>query len=267
MVPRRAVLIAWALLAGCAVMRPPPDPMPTIVVPGLQMEPRALVVVLPGFIYDADDLRDFGVAEAIHKGWPEVDVVLVGATIQYYWLGLLASRLHEQVIAPARRQGYRDVWLAGGSLGGTGVLLYEWAHPGELAGLVLFSPSLGSDRVLDEIRDAGGVAEWEPGPLPAEMDRGNYSRHIWRMMKRWNPADMQRVWLACGTEDHLFEDVEVLAPKVPPAQYFAGPGGHDWDFWLAMLPEVFGKIRTEQPLPARRAAAIRRALAAPAAPP
>lgn len=238
-------LLACALLSGCSQFGAPRDPIPTIKVAGTQTQPRALVAVLPGFIYDADDLYDHGVADAIHRGWPEVDVVLVGATYPYYRTGVLAKRLHEQVFEPARRQGYRELWLAGGSMGGMGVLLYEWAHPGELSGLVLFSPFLGSDALLEEIRAAGGTANWDAGPLPAEMDGDNYQRQVWKMIKGWarRPEWTRRVWLACGTEDYFASrDVPVLAAELPPEQSLMRPGGHDWDFWLSAMPEVFGRI-------------------------
>lgn len=246
--PPVSVALVCALLAaaGCALMRSPAKPFETIIFRGTQAEPRALVVVLPGFIYDAQDLKDFGVAEAIHRGWPDADVVLTSATMQYYWSGVLAQRVHEIVIEPARTQGYTEIWLTGGSLGGAGVMLYEWAHPGELTGIALFSPALGRDRVIDPIREAGGVARWDPGPVPSQMDRGNWDLLLWKMIKDWTPARAQRVWVACGLDDPLFEDVKLLEPVVPPTQYFAEPGGHDWEFWLPMLTDVFGRIGRER---------------------
>jgi pimeloyl-ACP methyl ester carboxylesterase len=236
------LLACAATLAGCSVIGPPADVLPTVKVAG--NEPGgALVVVLPGFIYDADDLRDEGVAEAIHRGWPGADVLLVGATYPYYRTGVLVPRLHQQVIAPARAQGYREIWLAGGSMGGLGVLLYEWAHPGELDGLVLMSPFLGDDDLVDEIRTAG-LAAWQPGALAPQMDGDNFDRHVWTMIKGWRdrPELARRAWLACGTEDPLFADVQVLAPVIPPDQYLARPGGHNWKFWLPAAEDTFRSI-------------------------
>src|SRR5207249_3519902 len=127
---------------------------------------------------------------------PAPDVVLVGATFNYYRTGLLVPRLHEQVIQPARAQGYKEIWLIGGSMGGMGVLLYEYQHPGELTGLILMSPYLGSDSLLDEIRKTG-LAAWDPGPLPPEMNQDAYQRQVWKMIKSWrgHPEVARRVWL------------------------------------------------------------------------
>jgi hypothetical protein len=240
--PALALLATLAGVCGCAIIGPPADPIATVKVPGNDPKTRALVVVLPGFIYDADDLRDVGVADAVHRGWPGADVLLVSATYSYYRTGVLVSRLHDQVIQPARDQGYTEIWLSGGSMGGMGVLLYEVAHPGELAGLVLMSPYLGSDRMLKSIREAG-LANWDPGTLE-QMDGANYQQHVWNMIKGWRmqTGRVRRVWLACGTEDRLFPDVQLLAPEIPPDQYFATPGAHNWDFWLPAVENTFRAI-------------------------
>ena len=242
------VTFALALCAAsaCSVVGTPKDPVPTVKVPGTEPG-TALVVVLPGFIYDADDLRDEGVADAIHRGWPAADVMLVGATYPYYRTGTLVPQLHENVITPARAQGYREIWLAGGSMGGMGVLLYEWAHPGELTGLVLMSPFLGSDDLLDDIREVG-LGNWNPGPLAPRVDGDNYQRHVWNMIKDWRarPELARRAWLVCGTEDSLFPDVQVLAPEIPASQYVAAPGGHNWEFWLPQAEATFRRIAAQR---------------------
>lgn len=247
MTPLRLALLTGAtLLAGCLLLGPPTDPLETLQIPG--REPgRVLVVVLPGFADDAQGLREHGVADAIHRGWPEPDLLLTSATFAYYRSGQLVSRLERDVMAPARAQGYREIWLAGGSMGGMGVLLYEWAHPGEVAGLVLMSPFLGNDALLDEIR-ATGLAQWQPGPLAPQMDGDNYDRHVWQMLQGWRarPALARRAWLACGTDDRLYPDVQLLAPLVPGDQYFASPGGHSWEYWVPAIENVFRRIAAKR---------------------
>lgn len=245
---RLGLLIAATLLAGCSVLGPPPRTMTSVNVAGTQTSPQTLIVVLPGFLTDAEDMQERGVADAIHRAWPEPDVLLVDATYTYYRNGLLAERLHEQVIAPMRARGYRDIWLAGGSMGGMGTLIYEWNHPGAMKGLVLVSPFLGDSGALDEIRAAGGLAQWDAGPVSAPMNGDNFDRLVWAMMQGWigKPEQWNRVWLLCGTDDSLYPDVQVMAPLVPPDHYMARPGGHTWDFWIPALEEMFRRIALTQ---------------------
>jgi len=115
-------------------------------------------------------------------------VLLTSATFAYYRDGKLVPRLHEEIVEPALRGGYRRIWLAGASLGGMGALLYEREYPGELTGLVLFAPFLGGKELLDEIRAAGGPRKWDPGPLPAETNATIISVRCGRWRKAGRPG-------------------------------------------------------------------------------
>lgn len=235
-------------LAGCAAIGNSGVPIGTlpVVAPQPSAE-RTLVIVLPGFGADAKDMKDRGVAEAIQLSWPEADVLLTSATWAYYRDGRVVSRLHDEIVAPAQRKGYHRIWLAGASMGGMGALLYEREHPGEVTGIVLFAPFLGSDELLDEIRAAGGARMWDPGPLPAETNGDNFQRQVWKMVKGWAnlPALARRVWLATGKNDPMIDGVRLLARELPEAHSLELPGGHTWGLWLGAAKEVFSRIRVE----------------------
>jgi enterochelin esterase-like enzyme len=111
-----------------------------------------------------------------------------------------------------------------------------------VTGLVLVSPFLG-DEVPEEIREAG-LAKWEAGELAPKMDGENYERHVWNMIKGWRnrPQLARRVWLACGTEDALFKDAQLLAPEVPRDHYLTRPGGHNWAYWIPAIEDTFRRI-------------------------
>jgi len=242
------ICLAAVGLAGCFTIGDSKVPIGTVSVsaPRPSAE-RTLVIVLPGLGDDAQDMKDHGLAEVIHESWPEADVLLTSATFAYYRDGRLVPRLYEEIVEPALRGGTRRIWLAGASLGGMGALLYEREHPGELTGIVLFAPFLGNNELLNEIRAAGGPRKWDPGPLPDEMNGDNYQRQVWKMVKGWTPRPelARRVWLACGTSDHLIEDVRLLAPVLPGSHYLELPGGHTWGLWISSAKEVFSRIRLE----------------------
>jgi len=101
------ICLAGVSLAGCFAIGNSQVPIGTVSVaaPRPSAE-RALVIILPGFGNDATDMKDSGVAEAIHQSWPEADVLLASATFGYYRDGKLVPRLHEEIVQPARRNGY-----------------------------------------------------------------------------------------------------------------------------------------------------------------
>ena len=244
---RLLLLIAATTLSSCVSIGNADDPIATILVPAtVPTADRTLVIVLPGFGSNARDLEKHGIGEAVHQGWPQADVLLTSATFAYYSHRNIIARLDQDIVQPARRQGYKEIWLAGASVGGMGVLFYEHEHPGEMTGLVLLAPWLGSEGTLDGIRKAGGLRQWEPGPVPTVVDNDNYQRELWRVAKDWsgNSALAARVWLICGTNDRLLPTSRLLATAIPPSHYLELPGGsHSWASFVAATKQIVTRIR------------------------
>jgi len=256
MTSRHGWLLGLALLLG-ACMGDARKPIATIESPASVAEPAPpLIVVLPGFGSNAKALKDHAVDETIHKAWPQADVLLTSATVSYYRHKVLVQHLEHDVLEPVRRQGYREVWLAGASIGGLGALLYEREHPGAVTGLILFAPWMGPNDLLDEIRQAGGVRQWEPGPVPAKVTFANYQREVWRVVKGWsgNPASANRIWLVCGDEDRLLGAAQLMAAVLPESHYLEVRGGHTWATWLASVESVINEMHGRAPAPVPRSA-------------
>ncbi|HUS24328.1 MAG TPA: alpha/beta hydrolase-fold protein [Candidatus Binatia bacterium] len=244
-----ALMFAALGLTGCALLASPESPIPVQRIPAVRPGPeRILIVLLPGIADDDEDLRDHHLDEAIHRGWPEADIALTGATVQYYKKGSMVRRLHQEIVEPAWREGYRQVWIAGGSLGGLGALMYEHDHPGEATGVIVLSAWIADRRLNDELTAAGGPVHWDPGELPAHVDGDHDRRQVWRMVRQWpsRPHLAQRVWAGCGTNDRRMQaGMRMLAGVLPPGHYREWDGGHNWAFWLSAAPRLFGWVRAE----------------------
>lgn len=228
-------------LTGCFGFPPPVDPMPVREVRGSSDSHQRLVVVMPGRGDDLATLEKSGIAAAVQQAMPDADVLLVEATISYYMDGKLVERLHDQVMKPARERGYKEIWLTGASMGGLGMLMYEHDHPGELAGLVLMAPYMGPESLQKEIRAAGGLASWDPGPEPPALTRDNMSREQWRVVKSWlsNPQRQRSVWLICGSQDRLRAAADIVATALPADHALRPEGGHRWVVWSPAAGEAF----------------------------
>jgi pimeloyl-ACP methyl ester carboxylesterase len=234
-----ALLGALLALTGCMPIRDADQPIATHLVRATAPATR-LVVVLPGRADDLNALRNSGMAEAIQGQWPDADVLLAELTLSYYRQGRAPERLHAEVIAPAReRGGYREVWLAGASMGGMGVLLYDRLHPGAMDGLVLLAPYVGDRKLLREIGAAGGIAQWNAGP-PREVNADTWQRELWRHIQGWSrdPQQADRVWLAYGDRDRLRNAMPLLIPALSQDQVLVREGGHTWTVWSPAIGEV-----------------------------
>lgn len=236
-------LLLGSLLLACAPERPTgPIPVKAILAPQQGADPP-LVIVLPGRGDDLADLEQVGIAEALQRAWPKADVLLAGATPGYYMEGDIALRLHDEIVAPAH-QHYREIWLAGASMGGMGALLYERSYPHDVTGLVLLAPYMGDPKLIEQVAAAGGPAIWDPGPSPAQIGLDNYQRELWRLVKSWGGSSREggRIWLVCGADDRFIEPAKMIASQLPDGHFIQRPGGHDWPIWDAGAAQVFAQI-------------------------
>jgi len=226
------------LLAACTAHGDPARPIPTAFLAAPRPATR-LFVVLPGRADDLGRLRRSGAAEAIQSTWPDTDVVFAELTLDYYLKSNAPRRLHDEVIAPLRAHGYREVWLAGPSLGGLGSLVYDRTYPQDIDGLVLLAPYLGDAPVVEEVTAQGGVASWRPPP-PDSPSPQNWQRDLWRHVQAWSgdPTRTRNVWLAYGDQDPLRIAQPLLAPFLPPGHVLVRPGGHTWDVWTPAMREI-----------------------------
>ena len=239
------LMISLIVLAGCGPRGDSTKPIPTALVPAARPAQR-LVVVLPGRGDDLAALGRSGMADAIQGAWPDADVLFAELTVAYYVEGGAAKRLHDEVIVPARRRGYREVWLSGASMGGMGALLHDRGYPGDVDGIVLLAPYLGDSALLAEIADAGGIAKWNPGP-PQAIGADNWQHELWRHLQGWSrdPAKARNVWLAYGDRDRLRRTMPLLEPLLRREHILVRPGGHDWAVWSPAMREVLTAASTE----------------------
>ncbi len=123
-------------------------------------------------------------------------------------------------------------YVAGLSMGGYGALKLALRHPERYAAGASMSGTLDLAALLqrsdrEDIRDRvfGGA----PGPgddLLALLDQPR----------------LPRLWVGCGTEDHLFGGNETFVERARAAGHDLTvdfrPGTHEWGLWDAMLAEV-----------------------------
>ncbi|HZF80153.1 MAG TPA: alpha/beta hydrolase-fold protein [Rubrivivax sp.] len=191
----------------------------------------ALLVLLPGVHMTPDELQREGFVSAVRQRRLAVDMIIAGTLLDHTRDGSVIRRLRNEVIAPARAQGYRRIWLAGISLGGYLALHYERSHPGEVQGLLLMAPYLGRRTLMQEIEAAGGPLSWRrqvTGPVAGDIDQT-----LWTWLSAL-PAETPPIWLASGREDRFAEEHKLLAALLPPDRVHMVPGGHDWLPWRGL---------------------------------
>ena len=239
-------LIASLLtLIGCVAGGDVTKPVPMTFIAAPNPAHR-LVVMLPGRGDSLQGLTDKGIAGVIQQTWPDADVLLTGLTMPFYQQGRAVQRLHDEVIEPARRKPYQQVWLAGISLGGMGALLYDSAYPDQIDGLLLLSPYLGQDAIHQQIRQAGGLATWQAGP-PQPLGPDTFEHELWRSLQGWSkrPQRTGSTWIAHGADEPFRQSIELMTPLLPNDHVIMLPGKHNWTLWKPAMRAVLERTKSE----------------------
>lgn len=242
-------LLACVLgLAGCAAGGDVTKPIPTTFIAAPQPAHR-LVVMLPGRGDSLQSLSDTGIATIIQHSWPDADVILTGLTMPFYQQGRAEQRLHDEVIEPARRRAYRQVWLAGVSLGGMGALLYDHDYPDQIDGLLLLSPYLGEHAIHQQIRQAGGLAAWRAGAAQP-LGPNTFQHELWRSLQGWSqrPHRTHSTWLAYGADEPFRQPIELMSPLLPADHVIMLPGQHNWKLWIPAMRDLLERAKAEHAL-------------------
>jgi pimeloyl-ACP methyl ester carboxylesterase len=220
-----------------------PVPMRTVWrTAGASPQGRDLLVFLPGQGDSAEDFIRHGFIAAVERARLPVDCVAVNATFGYYARSALVPRLMEDVITPARRAGYRRIWLVGISMGGLGAALTASRNEDAIDGLLLLAPYLGEKALVNEIAAAGGLARWT-APATPDPD-GDYQRALWAWLKRYTARAqhprLPELYLGFGTEDRFLAAETLLAAELPAAHVFRAPGKHAWGPWESAFGAFLG---------------------------
>lgn len=237
---RRAALAASAALAagsvthlsGCGLLyRPNPIKMDVVFDDqACRAQAPVLLVFLPGAHMTPTELVEQGFVAAVRQRNLAVDVSLVDAHLGYVQDGSILRRLEDEVLAPARAQGYRRIWLAGISLGGYVAISHALLQPGQIEGLVCLAPYLGRRQLVQEVIAAGGPAAWRRHAVPRDAEDADHA--LWMGLSA--AKALPPLFLGYGSEDRFADGHRQLASLLPPAQVQVQPGGHDWLPWRTL---------------------------------
>ena len=230
---KRLFVLLFSFFPSCAYLPRPAEIPVTTLVSG-DSSAKELVVFLPGRWSLPKEFVREGMLEIAKEKWPDARFAIPDLHLGYYEGKSAATRLHQDVILPARKAGVETVRLVGISMGGLGSLIYDIEHPGQVDEIYLLAPFLGVEEAIAEIDGAGTLRNWDPGTVAAD----DFSRRLWLGLreKRGGRDALPPIRLGCGTEDRLAGASRLFAREFLSADGQTWlPGGHDWDTWRKLF--------------------------------
>jgi len=238
------VLSMLLLLNSCYFFKDGSTPLQTIhyqqqTQTDKNIKTKKLLVLLPGIGDSATSFDDHHFIDDIHKMDPALDVIAVDAHFKYYQNRTIVDRLRADVIKPARATGYREIYLAGISLGGFGSLLYLKQHPNEINSIFIMAPYLG------EKEDFNYLLENEAAPAVLR------DQNLWPWLTQLDENTKKKIYLAYGASDKFAQQNGLLATRLASSHTVLQPGEHNWDTWKTLWPTLLAKIGTNNTVAAQ----------------
>jgi len=185
---------------------------------------KSLFIFLPGARDNKEDFLKKGLFARLQQSGISADMVAADLHLAYLENGTAVIRIHEDIIVPAQKQGYKNIWLVGISLGSLNALLYLKNRPDDICGVILLSPYLGEKKISNEINQAGGVENWQPLYTAGLNDEET----LWLWLKK---ARLNNVYLGTGSGDRFYPLQQQLARLLPDGNIYFIDGGHRWPVW------------------------------------
>lgn len=242
MFPRITKFIAMAvssalILSACLRLPPVENPIPFVGDADKLAQGKTLIIMLPGM---GDRAETFATQNFLDIGQGHnFDTLAIDAHFGYYRDESLVTRLHEDIVLPARERGYDTIWLLGISMGGYGSLLYTQAHPDNVDGLILLAPYLGGDEIISEVLAADDLQSWDPGGE-------GYPEHevrVWRWLQQEMAEPGRKpIILGYGNSDRLAGAYGPLLSALQSSHVYTRDGGHKWTTWKPLWSRIAAEL-------------------------
>jgi pimeloyl-ACP methyl ester carboxylesterase len=235
-------ILAISILSGCASNGDSKQPL-TVNHYGVVHSAGQLVVFFPGINSPGEDFNNNNFLSPFIKKYPQTDILLVDTRLAYFNAGNIANRIQQEIVIPAKKAGYKNIWFVGTSLGGLGTLIYNKNYPGTIDGIVLIAPFLGEEDIVDSIQGYSSPDEW----AREEINNKSDAVQMWRYLINFNGQKINnntihvKLILAFGDGDRFNYAHQLLASLMESKNVYSKPGGHNWSTWYEIWLEILNK--------------------------
>ncbi len=203
-----------------------------------------LLIFLRGIGGSHRDFERFGLIDQVRERALPIDIVVPNTHYGYYKSETVVERIKEDIIDPAKQQGYQRFWLAGFSMGGLGSLFYIREFPEDIEAVMLVSPFMGWGTIRREIEAAGGISNWDAENSAID----NWQILIWTFVQDYiaAPEKYPPVYLGYGTTDRVTKNgPSLLAAALLDQRVFSQKGGHNYTTFQVLWSKHLDRMETK----------------------
>ena len=231
-------IYTFLMITGCASTQSP-IPKLEYFSENTPKSERKLLIALRGIGGSHKDFEKYGFIAALKEANPEFDVVVPNTHFGYYRERILRDVLYTEILKPALDAGYKEIWLAGVSLGGFGSLLMLADYTDSITGIVLIAPYSGEKKLHKRVKQHldGEISASFLEPEASNEEQSDMRVDLWRwILENNNLLASGRIYLGYGDSDRL-SGHDLIARLLPKENTVVVTGKHN--------PETFMKVWRE----------------------
>lgn len=210
------------------------------------LQANTLIILLPGAYQQPEDFIEQGFIRAVQERDLSIDLMMAELSFSHIADRTALTEIHTDLILPAITKGYKNIWLAGISIGGYVAIAYANRYAeycdGRLSGQLLLAPYPGNRITTKLIADAGGIQSWQPESIAEEdTELGN-----WHWLKTHADATNIEVYLGYGADDRFADGHLMMAQALPENRVNKIAGEHTWPVWQQLWCDFLDARFAEQ---------------------
>lgn len=189
----------------------------------------SLIIFLPGLFDNANRFKKEQFFSLAREAGVKADMVAASIHVGHLLQEKMFARIEKDIYQPAKKAGYKNMWLVGMSLGGLNSLLFYQKYTSEICGVVLLAPYIVTDTLKKEFQKIGELKNWRLKSVENESVVNQRVRDLWVwLLAQDEKKYLQQIYLGFGEQDRYVDDIKLLQRVLDKKNVIAIEGKHDW---------------------------------------
>lgn len=190
----------------------------------------SLIILLPGVYDTAETFKDEQFFTIARKAGIKADMVAANIHLWHLVQEMMIERIEKDIFRQIKNKGYKNIWFVGISLGGLNSLLFYQKYTREVCGVVVVSPYIADKGLIKELKQAGGIKNWQPDVIENKKTIEKRLLLLWVWLQQQDiKNNLNQVFLGYGKQDRYIESIKLFENILDKKNVIKVEGEHDWD--------------------------------------
>ena len=195
----------------------------------LEGKSDSLIILLPGVYDTAETFKEEQFFTIVRKAGIKADMVSANIHLWHLVQEMMIERIEKDIFRQVKNKGYKNIWFVGVSLGGLNSLLFYQKYTRDVCGVVVVSPYIAGKGLTKELKQAGGIKNWQPKGIENKKTIEKRLLLLWVWLQQQDVKNnLNQVFLGYGKQDRHIESIKLFENILNKKNVIKVEGKHDW---------------------------------------